>query len=757
MPTAVNDAIVLQHLPATLVSEWEDNINQSPVWGKWLHGSLMHCDVTGFTAMSESLAESGKEGAELMAAILNQFFERMLSIANVWGGVQMKFGGDAMLVYFPEAEHAQRATGCGLNMQAAMKEFNKVTVADKVCELRMRIGIHSGSFYSASVGQNRGLLHYLLIGKDVNYSAEVESMAQPGQVVISNTTAKYLKDKCQLKVTKYPDVWQVKSVTDCHVEENSARITNKSRHILKRYLMPPVAEGKVADVTGEHRRVSVVFIYLNGLSESLTEKGEEQTLAEINTYINKLIELATQFGGYLAASDTSEHGDKLIVLFGAPVSLDKQEYNAIRFVCELRDYISHSEFNFTQQTGVNTGYVFAGAIGSKERREYTCIGDVVNLSARLMASAWSGNVLVSALTADRSIDGFIWHRMTPIKVKGKSKAIEIFKLMGEDLSEESATDLNNRTPFVGRQVEYKKILYLAQTSHDNKWPVCCHVYGESGIGKSRLCYEVLNHLYKKGWQRFTGICHSYSANSAYSAWIDPLRLLFGVTNSDSDNIAWGKIKNTVDNLCPEISDFSPLVAEILGIRAESNVVVLSLDAKSKRDKSMTLIASIIKEVAELHPVLMVFDNADWMDTSSAELIGRIIGCKSISVLFCVISNTDDLSSVFDVNSVSQTIPLGELNAEDAEHLVSSITSISDENIKILAGRAKGNPLFLEELSKNVSEGQSDLPETINDVIMAKLDRLNNGKKVLQYASIIGETFNKDLLKRMIFGIRGADG
>ena len=128
------------YLPATLVEHWARRPEQPPLWGTWLTGSLMFCDISGFTAMSENLAKVGKEGAELMAAVLNRFFERMLAIADGWGGVQMKFGGDAMLLLFSDDRHAERAAAAGLEMQAAMADFRRVSVRDEMYRLRMRVG-----------------------------------------------------------------------------------------------------------------------------------------------------------------------------------------------------------------------------------------------------------------------------------------------------------------------------------------------------------------------------------------------------------------------------------------------------------------------------------------------------------------------------------------------------------------------------------------------------------------------------------------
>ena len=126
-------------------------------------------------------------------------------------------------------------------------------------------------------------------------------------------------------------------------------------------------------------------------------------------------------------------------------------------------------------------------------------------------------------------------------------------------------------------------------------------------------------------------------------------------------------------------------------------------------------------------------------------------------MFCIISHDKNLIKTLDKDNINLTLALDELNSDDSAQLISSITSFTDNDIELLTDRANGNPLFLEELSKNKGDGQEELPETVNDVIMAKLDRLDNGKNILQYASVIGDTFDTKLLKQLVHGIRGADG
>ena len=141
-----------------------------------------------------------------MADILNEFFDRMLSTADQWDGIHLKYGGDAMLLLFTGTGHAQRAVRAGLDMQEAMADFIGLTLVNESFELRMRIGVHSGRFYSASIGEPDGLLHYLITGKDVNRTAQVEPMAEPDQVVISQATANLLGDSCELEETQHDQI-----------------------------------------------------------------------------------------------------------------------------------------------------------------------------------------------------------------------------------------------------------------------------------------------------------------------------------------------------------------------------------------------------------------------------------------------------------------------------------------------------------------------------------------------------------------------
>ena len=744
------EEITFRYLPRTLIEHWAKTPEQHHVWGHWLEGSLMHCDVTGFTAMSETLAQVGKEGAELMAGILNQFFERMLKIAIDWGGVQMKFGGDAMLLYFPGEDHASRAAACGLEMQEAMEEFRQVKVPNSICQLMMRIGIHSGRFYGASVGQDGGLLHYLVVGKDVNKAADTEPMAEPTQVVVSVETRNLLDDRCKVIATAHDHIWQVVSAKVNKFKQAQFETSQLSHQTMQRYIMRPIAEGKTSGLAGEHRRVTIIFIYLEGTSGLLADKDEKSALGEMDAYVNMVMTTAEKYGGFLAASDASEHGDKLIVLFGAPVIQDQQEINAMRFANELRDNLKASNLHLKHHIGVNTGFVFAGEIGSRKRREYTVIGDSVNLSARLMAAAGEGNIMVSAMTAERSGDEFDLEYLEPIMVKGKKDPIPICRLIGLKREQTASVIEEDKIGLVGRDIELQQLLEICEIVKEGKSNAAC-LYGAAGIGKTRLAIELARKLQIGGWLCLLTACKSYNIRSAFSAWIKPLNLLLGLMG-EADAISAGKkVTREITRLCPHQETFIPLIAELLDVQVTDNPIVRSLDAKTRHERRIDIITDLFRSISMEQPVYLFIDDIHHIDSSSADLLAYLIKQTHDSSIFvCGTSRHDELPYSLSETLSSIDMRLDELSVKNAQKLVSQIVDLDMEKIKLIVERAKGNPLFLRELSQTGEQGHENLPETIYDVVMARLDALEDHHKfLLQTASVVGQNFDVGTLKEMI--------
>jgi len=739
--------IAFRYLPRTLIEHWANHPDIRPVWYQWLDGSLMHCDVTGFTAMSEKLGEVGKEGAELMAGVLNQFFERMLAIAVSWGGIQIKFGGDAMLLYFPDENHAQRAAACGLEMQSVMREFSHVRVKDDYHNLRMRIGIHSGQFFVCSagqvgtkIGQGEGLLHYYIVGKDVNKAADTEPMAEPGQVVVSTETYNHLSTgDCKMLSTKHENIWLVKKIAAKKRRLKYFDDTNLPHHILQRYLMRPIAEG-ISSGKSEHRRTTIIFIYVTGIADLIDTKGEQIALSQINEYTNLIISTAEKYGGHFAASDASEHGDKLIVLFGSPVMQDKQESSAMHFALEVIEKAKSKKLDLKHQIGINTGYVFCGEIGSSARREYTVIGDSVNLSARLMGAANENEIIISNFTAANCDKEFVLEDLEPIMVKGKKDPVSICKLSGV------SSDVVNITDSVGSKIfgRSDELTYIRKSYNNNKNNTGhLLLLGDTGIGKTFLAEEFIRTL--NNCKCLTTICRSYDSNSAYSSFNNILLSMVDLESSSENNIIINNITKAVNEFAPEYLMFIPLLLELIGIPIEEKSEVSSLDARTKHEKRLETITAFITSISTEKPIIIYIDNLQWIDSSSCEIFVSLLNNKKGNIY--ILSTARNISEIksFSEKLAENKLVIDDLDKDAAMQMLISISKRNDNQyLESVLLKTQGNPLFIMEMAKTEGLDAGSLPDTIYDVVMNRVDKLSpKTKHFLQGASVVGQKFSID--------------
>ena len=430
----------------------------------------------------------------------------------------------------------------------------------------------------------------------------------------------------------------VRSASTPNVENSLLDYDKAPREILKRYLMPPIASGRVQPKDRDHRRVSICFVSLKGMSDILQNQGDERALAQANAYIKLVFAAANKYGGYLSQSDVSETGDTLVILFGAPISHGEHEQNACRFAYELNNELNSSGLLLSHQIGINTGYVFAGETGSTKRRDYTTTGDNMNLAARLMSAAGPGNILISAHTAERLNPDYSLLKMDSIRVKGKSKPIDIFQL--EMVEQKQQDDKKDKlTPFVGRHFELGQLEKIAEKveTGQTSWS---YIHGDAGIGKSRLCSEFASRLKDRKWSVLAGSCQFYDSNNVFSAWKYPLRGLFGIDSADNDDQAWSKVFSLFDEIYGEGKVFAPLMADLLSIQERSSPVINSLDLKMRREKLLQTVNQLLANFSTLHTICIFFDNVQWIDSSSVELIKQVIGREGTRICVCLSSQSE---------------------------------------------------------------------------------------------------------------------
>lgn len=742
-------ALLGAHLPRTLIEHWARDPDGPSIWHEVLEGTLMHCDMSGFTAMSERLARRGREGAELMAGVLNRFFERMLGIAAGWGGLQVKFGGDAMLLLFDGAEHAARAATCALDMQRAMKEFRNVEAGGDVHRLRMRAGMHSGTFVGASVGDETGPLHYLLLGADVQCATAVEAAGALGRLAASdaarNATGNVATFVC------WGDAWLLKSIGEVKRPPQRMDVSGAPADKLRRYLMRPfaalLAEGREPQFVPEHRRVTAVFIHVTGIAEMISRGETVRALHETNSYVRVALEKLERHGGHLGGSDASEHGDKLICLFGAPVSSERDEEGALRFALDVDGALAEAAPSLAHSVGISTGYVFAGEIGSTQRREYTVIGDSVNLAARLMAAAPQGQVYVSGPTVERCREQFILDRLRPMSVKGKTARVQAYRLRGAVATERAPARHATLRAREEELAQINKVALQAATGSE-QW---IFVYGEPGIGKSALVAEAARRLAAEDWVVLSSFCQAHRSADVFAAWQSPLRSLFGIAPDDSVDSAREKIERELARAATDHAPFAALILGLFGWEVEEGPLVRFLDARVRRQRLVAMLRTLLAARARERPLLLLFEDVHLSDEPSLELLDEVLAAVEAPVLFVATSRSGLPPEALRSREPDAVIELHELDREDARDLAASIGALDPQQVEALLDRAGGNPLFVQELALMGATGDA-MPESVTDVIVARIDRLQPEEKtVLRAAAVAGSSFRDEYVRALVSG------
>src|SRR3990172_7626169 len=182
-------SMALPYLPPILLDALRQHPDRPAAWISPLEGTLLLADISGFTPMSERLAEAGgKEGAEWLTHIINQYFHRLLDVARDYRGYNVKFGGDALLVLFTGDNHAWRAVAAALGMQRVTRQFKAVRVGGHSFKVRMSVAIHTGTFWSAAAGIPERRMQYFVLGREASRVAETETAAEAGEGVATRAT-----------------------------------------------------------------------------------------------------------------------------------------------------------------------------------------------------------------------------------------------------------------------------------------------------------------------------------------------------------------------------------------------------------------------------------------------------------------------------------------------------------------------------------------------------------------------------------------
>jgi class 3 adenylate cyclase/predicted ATPase len=525
----------------------------------------------------------------------------------------------------------------------------------------------------------------------------------------------------------------------------------------------PLATDKAAQDIAERRQVTVMFSDLVG-STALSARMDPEDLREvISAYQKCVAETVRQCGGFVA----KYMGDGVLVYFGYPQAHEDDAERAVRAGLELIGVVSALKPNAPLQTrvGIATGLVVVGdLIGSGEAQERGIVGETPNLAARLQGIAEPNMVVIADSTRRLLGNLFELRDLGPRDLKGivgPARAWAALRARSVE-SRFDALRTTNLTALVGRDEESELLLRRWSRAKTGEGQVAL-ISGEAGIGKSRLTAGLLEHLADEAHTRLRYFCSPQRADSALHPIIGQMERAAGLTYDDKPEAKLDKLDAVLVQTSTSTED-AALFAEMLSLANDGRYPALELTREQRRQRTLEALSSQLVALARQQPVLMIFEDAQWTDPTSLEVLGRIVDrIKTLPVLL-IVTFRPEFTAPWVGQSHVTSVTLNRLGERDAAAIIARLAgnnALPADVLTEIVERTDGIPPFVEEMTKAVLEAESEgaarrtiaavpspalaVPASLHASLMARLDRLGPAKEVAQIGSAIGREFSHPLL------------
>ncbi|MBW2725190.1 MAG: protein kinase, partial [Deltaproteobacteria bacterium] len=507
---------------------------------------------------------------------------------------------------------------------------------------------------------------------------------------------------------------------------------------------------------GERRHLTVMFCDLVG-STALSQQLDAEAYREIvRAYQARGGEAVERYEGHVV----QYLGDGLLVYFGYPHSHEDDAERAVRAgrdvlrgleVLSTRVEAEHG-VPITARVGIHTGAVVVGEMGGGEKREVLALGDTPNIAARLEGFAEPGTVVVSDATLRLVAGVFVTEDRGVPELKGIEEPIRVHKVLQPSGVKSRLDRVTGLSSFVGREQELGLLLDRFEQAQEGRGQAVLAA-GEAGIGKSRLLHALRERLpdLPHGWIE----CHTspYTQSSALYPLIEMLEVALDFKEKDSVEEKLERLERGLAHAGLELDEAVPLFASLLSLRLPERYAPLELSPLLQRQKTLETLLAWVLALSEQQPLVLVVEDLHWIDPSTLEWLGLVIEQCATAKVLLLMTYRPSFEPPWPARGHVLPISLSRLSRQHVQELITSAftaDALSEEIVERIATRSDGVPLFVEELTKGVVEARSDdsleIPETLQDSLMARLDRLGEAKLVAQLGSAIGREFEYTLLE-----------
>jgi class 3 adenylate cyclase/ABC-type lipoprotein export system ATPase subunit len=517
-------------------------------------------------------------------------------------------------------------------------------------------------------------------------------------------------------------------------------------------LEPAQAQPPISSV--ERRQVTVVFMDLVSSIALGGELDPEDLIRLLRQYREACVAAVTKYDGYIA----QYLGDGILVYFGFPQALEHAAERAVRAGLEAVEKVGRLKRPNGRplqcRVGIATGLVVTGeASGVGAAGEETVVGDTPNLAARLQSTAEPGCVLVGSLTHQLTGDFFEYSFLGEQAIKGFGEPVPVWKALRESATENrfAAAHAAAAGPMVGRERELAFLYDSWQRAAQGDGHVVL-LAGEAGMGKSRLLEALVERVREEPHRLLRCQCSPYHRNSVLFPLKTLLRDRLDVSRDLSVQENLDRIGRMLERVGRHSRSSMLLLAELLEIPVEDALSPIEMTPNQRKNETLAIVEDLLMAPLE-GPVLLLLEDAHWADQTTQTLIDRLLKRIEREQALVLITHRPELKTSWSEHPQATQInckPIGHEHCAALIRQVASQTQIDDSLIREIVARSDGVPLFAQELTRAVldsrSAGPSAVPLTLQDTLMARLDRLGRAKDIAQIASVFGRQFSFALLE-----------
>ncbi|MEM7333665.1 MAG: tetratricopeptide repeat protein [Chloroflexota bacterium] len=615
-------------------------------------------------------------------------------------------------------------------------------------------------------GGKNGRLSYYFRGEAIDECAKAQSLARSGEVILSQTV---ISSPFQLSYTpiEAPNYYRLTRRPNASlIPVTRHHVSNQQIAKWERPFVPPSVQA--FRLQAEFRTIAPIFISFHQLD----------THQALNSFVSTVIHLTDRYGGTFSQLDFGDKGGVIVIWFGAPLSHENNSERAVTFLVALQEY---AQFKDKWRAGVTHGLVWAGIRGAPSRDEYGAMGNVVNTAARLAFKADWGTIWVDENIAEQVHHHQKLTSVGDIQLKGLIEKTAVYRVT----TQPQQLSASPSGAFIGRQSELTFLNEAIKPIFKNQLGGVIYINGEAGIGKSRLLVEWL----RQNREHIQWL--NCPANDILKQSLNPIRAglsqYFSIApfltveeNRSRLRSKINAIKTTListslpisDRLIQSLEKIEPHFQQLLNLREEGAHASES-DPKLHYQNSLDSITTFIKCLSMIKPLILLVEDAHWLDQGTKSYLSKLPNALlDFPVVIIITSRRLASDQQFSLD-LSQHVPtshlsLTRLSSSQSETLIKSLAdpTILPNTLHYLREKSNGNPLFLKQLTHLINEkadNQSQnmldssalvehqinpqLPKTINDLLVSRLDQLEpKTKKLVQLSAVLGQKTSSKVLR-----------